>query len=115
MTIHFLALADGSMNYTHHKVLYGYAMAEHRIMAFPKSMQSCGSCHSLILRCLLIEKVTQLPVIYWGHGIEKELQLCLNIAFVNVITERVEHRMFHIMLDKFGTFTMTIRGFSFDI
>ena len=64
---------------------------------------------------MLIEKVTQLPVIYWGHGIEKELQLCLNIAFVNVITERVEHRMFHIMLDKFGTFTMTIRGFSFDI
>ena len=34
---------------------------------------------------------------------------------MNVITERVEHRMFHIMLDKFGTFTMTIRGFSFDI
>ena len=33
--VHFLALADGSMNYTHHKVLYGYAMAEHRIMAFP--------------------------------------------------------------------------------
>ena len=27
------------MNYTHHNVLYGYTMAEHRIMA-------CGSCHS---------------------------------------------------------------------
>ena len=52
------------MNYTHQKELDGYAMAEHRIMTFPRSMQSCGSCHSLILRCVLIEKVTQLPVIY---------------------------------------------------
>ena len=34
---------------------------------------------------------------------------------MNVITERAEHRMFQIMLDKFGTFTMTIGGFSFDI
>ena len=90
-------------------------MAKHRIMTFPKSSQSCGSCHSLILRCVSIEKVTQLPVIYRGHGIEKERRLCLNISFVNVVTERAEHRMFHIMLDKFGIFTMTIGGFSFDI
>ena len=34
---------------------------------------------------------------------------------MNVTNERAEHRMFHIMLDKFGTFTMTIGGFSFDI
>ena len=61
---------------------------------------------------MLIEKVTQLPVIYSGHGIEKERKL---FERVNVITERAEHRMFHTMLDKFGTFTMTIGGFSFDI
>ena len=69
----------------------------------------------LNIEILLIEKVTQLPVIYRGHGIEKERQLCLNIAFVNVVTERAEHRILHIMLDKFGIFTMTIGGFSFDI
>ena len=28
---------------------------------------------------VLIEKVTQLPVIYSGHGIEKERLLCLNV------------------------------------
>ena len=54
------------------------------------------------------------PRYLYGHGIEKERQLCLNIAFVNVATERAEHRLFHIILDKFGIFTMTIRGFSFD-
>ena len=58
---------------------------------------------------MLIEKVTQLPVIYWGMGLKR------NGNSVNVITERAEHRMFHIMLEKFGTFTMTIGGFSFDI
>ena len=88
---------------------YGWAS----YYGIPKSMQSCGSCHSLILRCVLIEKVTQLPVIYRGHGIEKERQLSLNIAVVNVVIERAEHRKFHIMLDTFSIFTMTIGGFSF--
>ena len=34
-----------------------------------------------------------------------------NSVWMNVVTERAEHRMFHIMLDKFGSFTMTIGGY----
>ena len=61
------------MNYTHHNVLYGYTMAEHRIMAFPNDYpcRVVVLVIPLILRCLLIEKVTQLPVIYKGMGLKR--------------------------------------------
>ena len=92
---------------THQKLLYGYAMAEHRIMAFPKSMQSCGSCHSLILRCCVDWKGYSTPRYLLGAWDWKGTATLFER--VNVITERAEHRMFHIiMLDKFGTFTFNV-------
>ena len=60
---------------------------------------------------------------YWECWLKRLLNSSFNMGlkrngnsvWMNVVTERAEHRMFHIMLDKFGSFTMTIGGFSFDI